>query len=511
LLCTGKNSGLQQQELFLVLFIPNFCKLAVFMKLIMKQVSVVLWVFLILVISCGTPTNKQKQKNKRKDYLKNQVLDSVLARKKLKAITDYGSVTYLIYRGETIGYQYEMLKDFTDFLGVELEMVVEKDLDKSIDMLNSGEADLLAMGLTVTNDRARVFEFTNPIMTTHQVLVQRKPDNYLQMATAEEINSHLIRNQIDLAGKTIYVQKGTIFASRLATLADEIGDTIIVIPEEKDVEELIRAVANKEIDYTVADEHIALVNSKYYPNIDIKTPLSFPQKIAWAARKGQTGLVDTINVWLKGYLKSIKSRLIYNKYFRNIRAKKMGRSKYNSFSGDHLSPYDKYIKEGSKLLKWDWRLLASLIYQESQFKPNVKSWVGAFGLMQLMPTVLQKYGLDSTANPEQQIEAGIKHLKYKLKQVPDEITDSTERIKFTLASYNSGIGHVFDARRLTEKYGSNPNVWDNNVAEFILKLSDKKYYHDPVVYYGYTRGIETYNLVSEVMYRYEQYKNLIRK
>jgi len=123
-------------------------------------------------------------------------------------------------------------------------------------MLNNGEADLLAMGLTVTNDRAKVFEFTEPIMTTHQVLVQRKPDKYLQMATADEIESHLIRNQIDLA--------------------------------------------NKEIDYTVADEHIALVNSKYYPNIDIKTPLSFPQKIAWAAKKGQTGLTDTINSWLAG-------------------------------------------------------------------------------------------------------------------------------------------------------------------------------------------------------------------
>ncbi len=151
------------------------------------------------------------------------------------------------------------------------------------------------------------------------------------------------------------------------------------------------------------------------------------------------------------------------------------------------------------------------MYQESQFKLNAKSWVGAYGLMQLMPSVLNKYGLDSTATAEKQIEAGIKHLKYKLSQLPDEVSDSVERIKFTLASYNAGIGHVLDARRITEKYGGNPNVWDNNVADFMLKLSDKKYYHDPVVYYGYTRGIETYNLVSEVMYRYQQYESLIRE
>ncbi|RLD87932.1 MAG: lytic transglycosylase F [Bacteroidetes bacterium] len=475
----------------------------------MKQLIFVLLFFLSFLIACGpqhTPSVSGKEHSDE-----NRVLDSVLQRKKLKAVTDYGSVTYLIYRGETIGYQYEMLKDFTTFLGVELEMVTEKDLEKSIDMLNNGEADLLAMGLTVTNDRAKVFEFTEPIMTTHQVLVQRKPDKYLQMATADEIESHLIRNQIDLAGKTIYVQKGTIFASRLATLADEIGDTIIIIQEDKDVEELIEAVANKEIDYTVADEHIALVNSKYYPNIDIKTPLSFPQKIAWAAKKGQTGLTDTINSWLAGYLKSIKSRLVYNKYFKNIRTKRIAQSRYNSFSGNHLSPYDEYIKEAGKLVGWDWRLLASLIYQESEFKPNVRSWVGAYGLMQMMPSTLEKYGLDTTATAYQQIIAGTRYLKHLDKQLPEDITDSVERIKFVMASYNAGIAHVFDARRLAEKYGKDPNIWTGNVDFFMLNLSDKYYYHDPVVYYGYVRGKETYDFVNEIFIRFEDYRNLIPK
>ena len=475
----------------------------------MKQLIFVLLFFLSFLIACGpqhTPSVSGKEHSDE-----NRVLDSVLQRKKLKAVTDYGSVTYLIYRGETIGYQYEMLKDFTTFLGVELEMVTEKGLEKSIDMLNNGEADLLAMGLTVTNDRAKVFEFTEPIMTTHQVLVQRKPDKYLQMATADEIESHLIRNQIDLAGKTIYVQKGTIFASRLATLADEIGDTIIIIQEDKDVEELIEAVANKEIDYTVADEHIALVNSKYYPNIDIKTPLSFPQKIAWAAKKGQTGLTDTINSWLAGYLKSIKSRLVYNKYFKNIRTKRIAQSRYNSFSGNHLSPYDEYIKEAGKLVGWDWRLLASLIYQESEFKPNVRSWVGAYGLMQMMPSTLEKYGLDTTATAYQQIIAGTRYLKHLDKQLPEDITDSVERIKFVMASYNAGIAHVFDARRLAEKYGKDPNIWTGNVDFFMLNLSDKYYYHDPVVYYGYVRGIETYDFVNEIFIRFEDYRNLIPK
>ncbi len=481
--------------------------MVVIIKRLMKQKTLVLLLFLTFLLACG-PQHKSIEKE-NSNNAKNQVLNSILQRKKLKVVTDYGSVTYLVYRGETIGYQYEMLKDFIGFLGVDLEIIVEKDLHKSIEMLNSGRVDLLAMGLTVTIDRTKDFEFTNPIMTSHQVLVQRKPGNYLKMATADEIESHLLRNQIELADKTIHVQKGTIFAKRLATLADEIGDTIIVIQEDKDVEELIAAVADKEIDFTVADEHIALVNSKYYPNIDVKTPISFPQKISWAAKKGQSGLTDTINAWLNVYLNSLKSRLIYNKYFKNIRTKRIAKSQYNSYSGGNLSPYDEEIKKASEIVGWDWRLLASLIYQESEFKPNVRSWVGAYGLMQMMPTTLEKYGLDTTSNAQQQIIAGANYLVYLEKQLPEEITDSTERMKFVLASYNSGIGHVLDGRRLAKKYGKDSNIWTNNVDHFVLNLSDKFYYHDPVVYYGYTRGEETYNFVIEILQRFENYINLI--
>ena len=475
----------------------------------MRRIITCILILFIGLSACDSNSNNPKTaKQKTKS---NKVLNRILEKKKLKAATDYSSVTYLIYRGETIGFQYEMLKDFADYLGVELEMVVEKDLDKSIQMLNNGEADLLAMGLTVTTDRATKLEFTNPILTTHQVLVQRKPDNYRKMATADEIESHMLRNQIELSDKTIYVQKGTVYVKRLKSLADEIGDTITIIQEDKDVEELIQAVSNKEIDYTVADEHIAKVNTKYYNNIDIKTPISFPQKIAWAAKKGQTGITDTINAWLDGYLNSLRSRLIYNKYFRNIRSRRIAQSQYNSFSGSQLSPYDDFIKEAGELIDWDWRLLASLIYQESQFKPNVRSWVGAYGLMQLMPETLSHFNLDTTASSKEQIFAGAKYITYLDQQLPETITDSAERIKFLLASYNSGIGHILDGRRLAEKYGKDPDIWTGHVDHFVFSLSDEFYYHDPVVYYGYTRGEETYNFVVEIMERYEDYKNLITR
>jgi membrane-bound lytic murein transglycosylase F len=469
-------------------------------------------VLLLLLTSCGnSPLKKRKVKENNPEASANQQtsLDSVLSRKKLRAATDYGSVSYLIYRGEPIGYQYELLQHLTKYLNVDLELIIVKDIDKSIEMLNNGEIDLIAMGLTVTSGRSQELEFTTPILTTKQMLIQRKPDAYRKMQTADEIESHILRNQMDLANKTIHVQKGTIYVQRLETLSDEIADTIFIIEEDKDVEELIAEVARGEIDYTVADKYIGLVNTRYFPNIDIKTPLSFPQKIAWAAKKGQTALTDTINNWFVQFNKTLLSRLLYNKYFKNIRARRITQSQYNSFSGGHLSPYDDLIKKASPIIGWDWRVLASLIYQESEFKPNVKSWVGAYGLMQMMPVTLEKYGLDSTAGVEQQIMAGAKYLKFLDKQLPEEISDSIERIKFVLASYNAGLGHILDARRLALKHDSQPNTWTGHVDQFILNLSDKKYYHDTVVYYGYLRGEETYKFVNEILERAEQYKHLI--
>lgn len=437
-------------------------------------------------------------------------LDKVLARDTLIALTDYNSTNYFIYRGEPMGYQFEMIKQYADYLGVNLKLVVVNELDKAFSLLNRDEVDIIAMGLTVTRDRKEVVDFTIPQIQTKQVLVQRKPENWRKMRTWDEIEEQLIRNPLDLAGGTVYVQHGTIFADRLSILANEIGDTIhVVVDPDREVEELITAVAEGEIEYTVADEHIARVNEKYYPNIDVGTALSFPQHVAWAVKKGSDSLRVSINDWLAEYKKSVASRYVYNKYFNNPRSVNIAQSEFHSIGGGKISQYDDIIRDLSEAYDLDWRLIASLIYQESRFHPEVKSWVGAFGLMQLMPATAEIYGVDTSSSPAEQIKAGIKFLRYLDRQLPAEIDDPEERIRFVLASYNVGIAHIYDARRLAEKHGRDPNVWTNNVDYYILNKSNPDYYRDSVVKYGYARGEETYNFVAEILERYEHYKEVI--
>jgi membrane-bound lytic murein transglycosylase F len=126
-----------------------------------------------------------------------------------------------------------------------------------------------------------------------------------------------------------------------------------------------------------------------------------------------------------------------------------------------------------------------------------------------MPATAAIYGVDSTSSEREQIVAGVKFLKSLDSQLPEEIADPEERLKFILAAYNVGIAHIFDARRLAEKHGKDPNIWTGNVDFFILNKSDPKYYRDDVVRYGYARGDETYNFVNEILDRYEHYKNVI--
>lgn len=456
--------------------------------------------FFLLFFSC-TP---------RKEKSEELCVPPYIERGKLVAITDYNSTSYFIYRGEPMGYQYELLNLFAQHIGVRLEILVSNDLRESFEVLLSGECDLLALNLTVTKERSRLVDFTKPFIQTRQVLVQKKPANW-QLLSERELEVALIRNQLDLAGKTIHVQKNSAYAARLHNLSEEIGDTINIVEVPYESEQLITMVAEGEIEYTVSDENIARVNQTYYPEIDIQTAVSFPQNLAWAVKRGDNQLREEINTWLEGFSGTIESQLLYAKYFRNPRSARFIRSDYFALTSGRISPYDDLIKKYSEDIGWDWRLLASLIYHESRFYPEAESWAGASGLMQLMPSTAERFGVNKISDPEQNIAAGVKFIKWLDDILSDRLMDESERLKFILASYNVGLGHVLDARALARKNNKDPDVWSGNVDYYLLNKSNPKYYLDPVVRHGYCRGEEPYKYVTEILERYDHYKNIVQQ
>jgi membrane-bound lytic murein transglycosylase F len=460
---------------------------------------------LILIVIVSFSCNRTVDKEPAKDNASK--LEHVMQTGVLRVVTDFNSTSYFIYRGQPMGYQYEMLQELANHLGVKLEVSVNNDLEEKFKMLEEDKVDLIAVNLTVTKERKEKMDFTVPHIQTRQVLVQRKPGNWMRLSETA-IDDSLIRNQLDLAGKKICVSRNSSYVQRLYNLSEEIGDSINIVEMNEDDEQLIEMVAKGQIDYTVCDEQIAQVNDGYYDNLDIATPVSFSQNMAWAVAKGATSLKESIDEWLIDFKATKKYTMLYRKYFRNKRSAEIIESDYFTSTSGKLSPYDALIKEYSEEIGWDWRLLASLIYQESRFNPQAKSWAGAYGLMQLMPTTGQRFGVGPTSPPRMQIRAGIMYIQWLDERLID-IKDPAERVKFILAAYNIGLGHVIDARALAEKNHKNTDIWDNNVAEFLLSKSDPKYYTDPVVKYGYCRGTETYQYVADVIERYGHYKNLI--
>ncbi|MDR3093460.1 MAG: transglycosylase SLT domain-containing protein [Bacteroidales bacterium] len=174
-----------------------------------------------------------------------------------------------------------------------------------------------------------------------------------------------------------------------------------------------------------------------------------------------------------------------------------------------ISPYDDLFRKYSSEINWDWRLLASLVYQESNFKENSRSRSGAYGLMQMMPATMKNYGVDTTATPEKHIAAGVKYIKYLDEIMSRYVPDENERVKFVLASYNIGPGHVLDAYRIARKVGKQSGVWENNVDSCLLRKREPQYYQLPEVRHGKCHGQETFAFVTKVMKRYGDYKSKI--
>ena len=434
-------------------------------------------------------------------------LKEILERNKLVVLAENSANSYFIYRGTKMGMEYEILRAFAKHLGVDLEVKVVKDLDQIIDHLNNGEGDIIACNYTVTKERLRSIDFSVPILRTSQVLIQRKPDDWKERSYLDWKNE-LLSEPDDLIRKRIHVWKNSSYYQRLLNLQEELGDTIYLEPMDGSVipEEMIQLVAEKYIDYTVTDQNVAVIHQRFYDNIDASLELSVQQKIAFGIRKSNPLLKDKLNSWLSSFSKTSTFAFIKHKYLNMHAFSARSKDEFSSIGGGKLSKYDDLIKEVSEELNWDWRLIAALIYQESKFEPTAESWAGAYGLMQFMPEVGPSYGVFPDSPPKVQIRGGVRKLSHNVLDW-GSIPDSIQRLKFAIASYNAGRGHILDAQRLAVKNGLDPLVWDDNVEIYVLKLGKPEFYHDEVVRHGYLRGTETYNYVRGIFIRYNEYKS----
>ena len=475
---------------------------------------------IIVLITLSLFSCQQQKKSKTdesqavvKMILENSVdrdLDAIKKDGILKALVVYSSTSYFLYKGQAMGFEYELLKRLAEHLDLKLEIVVSTDLDSEFEVLNRGDVDLIAHGMAITNQRKDEVDFTEYLYLTKQVLVQKKPDNYREISWGA-LQKQLIHDPIELIDDTISIRRNSAYYERLISLSNEIGGNIVIdtLDSQLSTDEIIKMVANGEIKYTIADENLAKINASYNPILKIDIPISFSQRIAWVTRKKSPEFKAVINDWIRAERKEATNYVIYNKYFKNKRNfKRRIKSDYYSLNNNQISKYDDLIKKYAKKINWDWRLLAAQVYQESRFDPAAKSWAGAKGLMQVMPATAESLGIKDISDPNESIRGGTDYLDHLYKRFTD-IPDPLNRVLFSLASYNCGYSHVRDAQRLAKENGLDPTIWSDHVEKMILALSLPKNFNKPFIKYGYVRGTEPVNYIKQIFERYEHYKQFI--
>ncbi len=406
--------------------------------------------------------------------------------------TVYGSTSYFEFRDEPMGYQYEMARNFGKFLDKPVKFIFTSSEFELLKLLEKNEIDIAAHDF-----------FESLELKSNYRFVFTQNDN--QIVLVQNIGVRNVSQVIELSGKTVHVVRNSVYHKQIETLNAETGGNIIInaLPDTLNTDDLMQMLADKKIEFTVTNSKSAGLYKKYYKFMDMNVPLSFKRKTGWLIHKNDTLLANEIGKWWEKAETRKTELVLYVKYWE--RSPYFASRKLVIEKGA-ISPWDEYFKKYAPEINWDWRLLAAVAFNESGFDPDEVSWAGASGIMQLMPRTAGNFGLDKTSilDPRKNIEAGVQYIK-SLNLIFRKISDREERIKFILASYNSGPAHIFDAMKLAEKYGKNPQIWFDNVDVFLLKKSEPEFYEDPVVKYGKFRGRETVAYVINTLETYEKY------
>jgi membrane-bound lytic murein transglycosylase F len=431
-------------------------------------------------------------------------LDAILASGTIRMLTRYNATSYFVHRGGEAGFDYELFQRFARPRGLTVEVVIPEPSEDLVSLLNSGAGDVICAGLIRTAQLDQYVSATRPVSLVHKVVVV-PPDQPAPRTLA------------DLAGLTLTVPAHDPYLGELLRLREEEDLDLTIQPGLPlvEVEELIARVARGELAATIADDAVVeAVRSYLEDEVQVGPALGEQQAVVWFVRRNSPELRAALNGYLRDNFQLLpggterRSRdygIIYDRYFRNPRSiRRFQQEEDRPDLGGRISRYDELIRAQATAHGFDWRLIAALIYQESRFYARAVSKAGARGLMQVMPHVAGAQ-VDSLFVPEANLRAGLRLLETTWNGFA--YLDSLERLRFTLAVYHAGIGHVTDARRLAMDVNLDPNEWEGSLTATLPRLAQRRWYDQ--TRHGYYRGDETVRYVEEILARYRMYMRLV--
>lgn len=395
-----------------------------------------------------------------------------------------GTSSCFLHDNDTLGIDFELVGQFADFANLPIKYKLVNSHSEAIELLNENVVHLLA-------------SYTVESKVLNDKFLFKYLPNDAAMVLVQNLGVKSINNLLELKGKTVTVAENSIYHDRLLILNDEIGGGINIetLSDTISSEELIVRIGQRKVNFTIAHRSQVDLYKRHFKGLDARLNVTFKQKGGWITPKN-TRLDSVLSKWLQtpDFLESYQFlQLKYSRINPFLQTGKLVVPK------GAISPYDSYFKKYAKEINWDWRLVAAIAFHESGFDSTRVSRVGAAGLMQLMPGTAQSFGLDkySVFEAEKNIEAGVQYIK-SLNLLFRNVLTAEDKVKFVLASYNSGPAHVIDAMSLTEKYGKNKYKWVDNVEYYFQRKNQSEYYNDEVVKFGKFNAAQTLNYIREV-------------
>jgi len=429
----------------------------------------ILWVFLLAGTGCNQFTPKDE-------------LETIKDRGTLRVLIRNNATCYFEGPQGFAGFEYDLVKNFADYLGVKVKCVVTDSFNEMIPALLRGEADLIAAGFTVTENRMRRVAFGPPYMEVQQQVVGRRGG-----PSPSDVG--------DLIGQPLWVNAGTSYEERLKELKSQYPGLSWLPVSGYETEEILEMVWRGIIPLTIADSNIVAVNRRYYPQLRIHFAIQEGEQLAWAVHPQHNHLLAAIEHWFAQPSTSVLLQKLKQHYYGHLQVfDYVDLVKYHRRLRHRLPRYENYFKSAAEKHGLDWKLVAAQSYQESHWDPQAVSFTGVRGIMMLTQDTAESLGVESRLDPRQSIEGGARYLALMHARVGDRVSEP-DRTYMALAAYNVGWGHLEDARALAKRLDKDPDNWQD-VSTTLPLLRQKKYYRS--LPHGYARGTEPVRYVNRI-------------
>jgi peptidoglycan lytic transglycosylase F len=407
-------------------------------------------------------------------------LPEIEERRVLRVLTVNGPSSYFVYKGDLVGFDLEFMRMFANEQNLIMQMVVAPSVDDLLPWLERGIGDVVGAGIVPLQSHDGLdIRFTREYHDVDPVLIAREdlgldPDS-------------------DLTGLTVVAARNNPYLSTIEERADSRGYEVLVTPDAESTGQMLDRLEGGEADLTLLESHLADLEMPGREGLEVVLRDDATPGRSWAVRADQLELLEALEDFLEREVGQLTYAVLIRKYFRPETRRVVQPDLQTDGS---LSPWDDLTRQYADESDFDWRLITAQMFQESRFDPRARSHAGAYGLMQLMPATAQQMGVQDIEDPGQQIQAGVRYLRWLHDRFGSEDLDLADRQAFALAAYNAGYGHVGDARRVAELTGLDPDRWIDNVERSMLSLSDPDVYN--FTRYGYVRGQEPVHYVRRI-------------